>query len=142
MTRLTDEELDATIAEYERRNVNGEFFGVVNKQGMENILYSLKQARSEIEYLKKVCYEKQAALLGSDVEWMKCLAELNKTREELDTLRKSRNHASSLIDCSERLKIAKEAFSEIVFGIKYSQYIPSQVLRYAEEALTKIGELK
>lgn len=100
--RVSDEELD---------------FLLDDEHGASNIdmryAYELRDARTEIEFLKKVCYEKQAALTGRDVEWMKCMAELNKTKEELETLREHRHYASPLIDCAAKCKKYETALKTI-----------------------------
>ena len=76
--------------------------------------------------------------------------DLKEARTELDTLRKSRNHASSYLDCSEHLKTARDALEfyasarHFEDGITSGTYWcePIDTGQRAREALTKIGELK
>lgn len=85
----------------------------------------------------------------SDMLTRACL-DLRDARAELDTLRKSRNHASSYLDCSEHLKTARDALEfyagarhfedGIVSGTYWCE--PIDTGQRAREALTKIGELK
>lgn len=94
----------------------------------------------------KLDYEEKCSgcdLRDENIDYLR--GELDKTRGELSTLRKSRNHASSYLDCSGRLKIACEALKHIMDTENISQPgdpFESYSLRVAREALTKIGELK
>lgn len=115
MTRLTDEEIQFYID------------NPWSKVDLEPIATELRQAREEIKYLTKVCYEKQVAVLEHDVEFMKTCreyrADIARLREALQKMR------SNLLARAEELE--DEMLGDDGFMNNYSE-MTGERLAYLE----------
>lgn len=131
MTRLSDERIAEIKALCDYATIH-EQFAMVSTVETSQLAEEVLELRDEITLLR---FNKWDAKNGHK----RTETDLEKFRAEVDLLRKSRNHASSLLDCSERLKIACEALQQMARFEPSTPFIPILI---AQQALTKIGELK
>jgi predicted nuclease with TOPRIM domain len=138
MTRISDERLDEIIFQCDYATKYNQF-AAVSSADVAEVARELRMLRAENaklnEYLEhqKEC-NRQSRKLISELEFV-----ADKLREELSTLRKERFHASALLDCDAKLKVAVTAMKKCIDSSHYEASLYGIIADHLEKALRQIG---